>query len=101
MSQDQKFYWTYERDEEIYDAEFDSANQALLSANETFAEECEDNGIEHNETRDEEIYLIYFKYDDDGERVIDERMKQTISHTGYHGDMKEHGVWHSGAGGVL
>jgi hypothetical protein len=97
----QKFYWTFERNENVFDAEFETANQALAYANQVFLEECQDEGVGNNETRSDEIYLICYCCDDDGEIKIDQRMRQTISCTGYHGDITEHGTLYSGAGGVL
>lgn len=95
-------YWTFERDGEIFDAEFKTKREAYDLAQQLFSEECENDGIAHNETRSEEYFLIYFCHDyETGELVIDEREKSFLEYTGYHGDLAEHGTWHSGGGGVI
>lgn len=87
----QTLYWTFERDGEIYDAEFTSKEAALESAEEGFAQQCEDEGGWRNgDTQEAEIELIQFHYDDDGERIIDHREEAVLEWEFYHGDYAEH-----------
>lgn len=96
-------YWTYEdEDGEVFDGEFESRAKAYEYAEEKLAERCCDDGeMRNGDTRSEDIVLIHFKYDDDGEMIELEREDDTIEYEHYHGDLEEHGVWHSGGGGVL
>lgn len=83
-------YWTFERDGEIYDADFETRDAAQADADETFAEQCCEDSPRNGETFEEDITLIRFKYDDDGERVILERIDTTVEYEHYHGDYAEH-----------
>ncbi len=96
-------YWTYEdKDGEVFDGEFESRQAAHEYAEQKLADRCCDDGdMRNGETREEEIVLIHFKYDDEGEMIKLEREDDTIEYEHYHGDLAEHGVWHSGGGGVL
>lgn len=85
-----EYFWTFERDGEIYDAEYATKQEAQNDADEAYAEECQEESPRNGETFEEEIYLIYFTYDDDGERVIDQREKSCVSYEHYHGDRAEH-----------
>lgn len=93
-------FWTYIRDEEIFDADFNSKQEASDYAQTRYNEERSD-ADDFKDSSEEEIELIRYHYDDDGERVIVERAKDTLEYEYYHGDMAEHGTWHSGGGGVL
>jgi hypothetical protein len=86
-------YWTFERDGEVYDAEFVSKEAAQEAADEGFAQQCEDEGGWHNgDTQEADIELIQFHYDDDsGERIIVHREESVVELEYYHGDLKEHG----------
>lgn len=98
----QTTYWTFERDGEIFDAEFDSEKEAQYWADEAFTEECEDEGgWDNGDTASADIELIEFTYDDDGEMVIKQRVSSSVDFEYYHGDLAEHGTWHKGGGGVL
>ena len=57
-------YWTYIRDEEKADLEMLTKQEAQEFANEEFAQEMDDAG-EHSGT--EEIELICFEYDEEGD----------------------------------
>lgn len=95
-------YWTFERDGEIFDAEFNSQKEAQEWADDGFNQECEDEGGWSNgDTASADIVLIEFEYDDDGERVEKQRVESTVEFEYYHGDLAEHGTWHRGGGGVL
>ena len=88
-----KFYWTFEKDGEAYDGEFESKKEALEHANEAFAEQCQEYSPKNGEEFEGEIYLLSFYYDDDGDLVIDECEKSSVHYEHYHGDLKEHGTW--------
>lgn len=91
-------YWTYIRDGETYDAEFADKQAASKYANDLFEEEMADAGEAGGE---EEIELICFEYDDDGEMVIKEKHQGFVCYTFYQGDYAEQNVWYAGGGGVL
>lgn len=92
-------YWTYERDGEIFDAEFETQEKAQQYADDIFGEQCDDDG--ERGSCSEDITLIEFDYDDDGERVEKQRIPSAVEYEYYHGDFAEHSVWHKGGGGVL
>ena len=94
-------YWTFERDGEIFDADFNSMKEALSWADDAFAEQCQEEGPANGEEFEEDIVLIEYTYDDDGERVEKRRVPGVVSYEHYHGDLAEHGTWNSGGGGVL
>lgn len=96
-------YWTFERDGEIFDAQFSTQEEAQQWADEGFADECADEGGWRNgETTEADIDLLECEDDEDtGERKILQRIPSTVEYEHYHGDMAEHGTWHSGGGGVL
>ena len=96
-------FWTFERDGEVFDAEFDTQAGAQKWADEGFADECADEGGWRNgETTSADIELLEFDWNEEtGERDIKQRVKGTVEYEHYHGDMAEHGTWHSGGGGVL
>lgn len=96
-----EYFWTFERDGEIYDAEYETQELAQADADEAFAEECQEDSPRNGETFSDEITLIRFHYDDDGEQVIDERIPGSVDYEHYHGDLAEHGTWYRGGGGVL
>ena len=94
-------HWTFERDGEIFDADFESMKAAMQWADDAFAEQCQEDSPANGESFEEDIFLIEFTYDDDGERAEIQRIPAVVSYEHYHGDMAEHGTWHSGGGGVL
>lgn len=83
-------YWTFERDGEIYDAEWETQALAQAEADEAFSEQCQEESPRNGETFSEEIFLLQFHYEDDGERVIDQRIKGSVDYEHYHGDRAEH-----------
>lgn len=85
-------YWTFEGDDgEIFDGEFDSQAKAQEYADDRFADKCCDDGeMRNGETASEDIVLIHFKYDDEGEMVEIERVDSTVEYEHYHGDYAEH-----------
>ena len=98
----QNDYWTYVSDTgEMYEGEFDSKEDAQEHADISFSERMAGEDMKNGETAVEDITLVHFKYDDDGDMVEIEREDSTVVHEHYHGDMAEHGTWHSGGGGVL
>ena len=84
-------YWTFEKDGEIFDADFDSQEEAQQWADEAFCQECEECGEYSNgDTESEEIVLVQYRYNDDGERDIIGRVDSTVDFEFYHGDFAEH-----------
>lgn len=98
-----QFYWEYEYDGELSDGEYGSKKAAESAADEWWAEHCNDSyeDMRNGETFEEEIYLVGFKLNDDGDPVEVARIKSSVEYEHYHGDMAEHGIWRSGGGGVL
>lgn len=86
-----EYFWTFERDGEKYDAEFKSQAEAQESADDAFAEQCAEDSPRNGDTFDEEIFLIRFYIDDDGETHEVERIKSAVEYEHYHGDLAEHG----------
>lgn len=84
-------YWTFKRDDELGDFEFDSEKEAQYWADEEFAEQCQEENPRNNEEFSEDITLVEFSYDDDGERVIHQEIEGSVDYVHYHGDLKEHG----------
>jgi len=87
----QKTFWTYQIDgKEIYDAEFKSRQDALQTAQDNYFESFESGERgDHSEPVD----LIRFEYDDKGEMIILDRIKDVVEYEYYQGDKKEHGTW--------
>lgn len=88
-------FWTYIQDGEIYDADFATSDEALENANERFEEKIQDQneGLRNGAIFDDEIELIRYFYNEDGEREIVARNPSIVSYEHYHGDLKEHGTW--------
>lgn len=97
-------YWTFARDgEPMFDADFDSAEQALAEAEEIFAEENESiSGWRDGDSTEEQVMLIEFIYNERcTERHVVGTKLDTIRWEKISSDFSEHNVWHSGGGGVL
>ncbi len=95
-------YWTFERDDMVFDADFKSRQEAQNAADEDYQEECLDLlDCKNGETASAEINLIEYIYDDEGERVKKQKVLSSVDFEYYHGDLKEHGTLYSGEGGVL
>lgn len=89
-------FWTYSvGGGELFDAEFNTQEEAQADADERYAEQIADEESPRNgETFSNDIELIRFTWDDEtGERVIHERVPGTVEYEHYHGDLKEHGTW--------
>jgi len=94
IEEETAIFWTYERDGEIFDCEFDSQSEAQAFAENIFIEECEDEGGWSNGSGSEDdIVLIEFTYTDDGDRAEIQRIESTVEFEYYHGDFAEHGTW--------
>lgn len=96
-----KTYWKFEKDGAEFDAEFESAEAALLYADNAFQEECLIDGPAVGKSFYEDIILIEYTLDENYEP---KEVRRTDGVIGYdHGlsDAVEHGTYHSGAGGVL
>ena len=95
-------YWTYEHDDVVRDHELKTKKEAEQAADVWWDESCSDqDGLCNGDTYEDDVTFIEFHYDDDGEMVVDNRIKGTLYFEYYHGDFAEHNVWHSGGGGVL
>ena len=86
---DQSF-WTYKRDGELQDLEKATQAEAQKAADDAFEEECGDRDLRNGDIVDDEITLVRFHYDDEGEQVIDEELPGTVEYEHYHGDYAEH-----------
>ena len=84
-------YWTFERDGEIQDHEFDTEKECQCWADEAFAEQCQEESPRNGEEFSEDITLIHFSIDDDGEMKEIQRIEGSVDYEHYHGDLKEHG----------
>lgn len=95
-------FWEYEYDGEMSDGEYGSQKAAQAAADELWAQHCEDSNecMRNGETFSEDIELVAFKQTD-GDPIEIARTKSDVEYEYYHGDMAEHGTWHSGGGGVL
>jgi len=86
-----EYYWTFiDQDDEIFDGEFKTKEEAVQYADEMFAEKCQEDSPRNGETFEEEITYVRFYYDDDNERQIVERDKTWLEYEHYHGDYAEH-----------
>lgn len=92
MTMTDKSFWTYEHDGELQDLECETQAAAQNAADEWFADYVNDthDDLRNGDTLDDEIELVRFHYDDDGEQVIDERIPGTVEYEHYHGDYAEH-----------
>lgn len=88
-------FWTFEYDGQIYDAEFSTRDDAYGEADESFAEQCNEDGERGTHTRD--ITLHRFSYDDEtGERVIHRTVAETLEWTYERSDFEEHNTLYRG-----
>lgn len=89
-------YWTFERNGVIYDDAFKSKDHAEDYANNIYAEECEENSPRNGEIFNEDFVLIRFKYDENDDVVILERINAVLEYEHYHGDFCEHNtLWNA------
>lgn len=86
-----QYFWTFERDGEVFDAEFSSQKEAQEWADDAFAEQCQEEGPRNSETFSEEIFLLRRYCDENtGDWVEVERIKSAVEYEHYHGDHAEH-----------
>lgn len=85
-------YWTFEIDDDIRDLDCPSSILAQSLADMWWEQHVIDmhDDLRNGDVIDEEIFLIKFYYDDNGERVIEERNPSTVEYEHYHGDHAEH-----------
>ncbi len=95
-----EYFWTFERNEEMYEHDFESKEAAQNYADEAFEDECLEQSWNNGDTASEEIFLIEYIYDYHGDRIIKQKVTSTVDFEYYHGDFEEHTVWHCGGGGV-
>ena len=88
---DQSF-WTYKYDGELQDHECATQADAQAKADAWFDDYVADTheGLRNGDVVDDEITLVRFHYDDEGEQVIDEELPGTVEYEHYHGDHAEH-----------
>lgn len=86
--------WTFEYEDEVQDLEFNSKGEALKAAQEFFNDEH----VYSEVSVEGEAHLILF---DDETRIVDQRERVDLFYEPETDDKQEHGVWHSGGGGVL
>ena len=84
-----EYFWTYERNGVIEDQEFKTKAECILFANEEYDAECLDRGIDDGETWTEDYHLIYFRYNKEGSRVIDEREQATLECSAFYGTIED------------
>ena len=85
-------YFNIRRDSgEILDYQSDSYEDAEKSANAMYAIECDDDGIEHGELREEHAdIVVYACVNDYHDHAQVASLGITLECTGYHGDAAEH-----------
>lgn len=89
-----QYFWTYSVEgEELFDGEFATKEEAVEYAQTRFNEQCSD-GDDWKHDQEASIELVRFHIDDEtGERVIHEKVEDTLEYEYYHGDLAEHGTW--------
>lgn len=87
-----EYFYTFERDGEIFDAEFKTPEEAQQWADEAYGEEIEaEMSPRNNEEFEAEIFILKRHLDPVSEEVVtDERTASTVNYTHYHGDHAEH-----------
>lgn len=88
----QEKYWTF-IDVSIYDADFESRDEAYNHADEQFAQQCVDDDI--RDTAQKEILLIEFYYDHKGVRAILKKEVTSLEYEYHQGDFAEHNTLHN------
>jgi len=87
------FQWTYIYDGEICDDDYSCKNAAQKAADDHHQEHIQDiEDMRNGEVFSDDIELIAYTYDDDGERNIFTTVKSTVEYEHYHGDLAEHGT---------
>lgn len=83
-------HWTYSTDDdEFYDAEFDSKQEADNAAQEAFCQECENE--ERRGHHSAQVNLVEFEWNDDtGERRIIQSVRSVVEWTYEKSDREEH-----------
>ena len=86
-------YWTFAIDQEIYDADFDTAADCLQAMDNYFAESCQEwEDLENGDTCTESGEIVRFRYNDENEREIIYSKEVAVHYQHYHSDLKEHGT---------
>lgn len=94
MTEQPIFYWSYIYDGDEDDSDYGSKKAAQEAADKWYAEYIQDiEDMRNGETFSEEIELIAYTINEDGERKRFTTVKSTVEYEHYHGDMAEHGVW--------
>lgn len=97
MSQQPENFWTYSiGGDEYFDAEFKTKDDAEKDADERFNDQCAE-GDESTENQEIDVEYIRFSWNDEtGERVIHDRVEDTLFYEYYHGDYAEHNTHYRG-----
>lgn len=84
-------YWTWETDDGLFDAEFETKEDALIYLSEQFADICTYEGSPRDGATFTKIeVMVHFKYAEDGSKETIETVTETVEYTHYHGDREEH-----------
>lgn len=86
-------FYTFEHDGERFDLECPSESRAKEWIDAWFAARFDDEPMKNGETREDECFVIGFRYNDDGEPVEVSREKHRLFYEYYHGDFKEHSTY--------
>lgn len=87
---DREFYWSYIRDGELYDAEYETKDEAIQEANDKFCQECYDREL--GGVIEEPIVLIQFCYTNGGNMSVLKQIDSYVFYEDYHGDYAEHNI---------
>jgi hypothetical protein len=87
-----KSFWTYEYEGEVRDLECETMAEADKTADAWYEQHITDmhDDLRNGDMFDDEIVLVRFHYDAEGERVEDERVRGIVEYEHYHGDHREH-----------
>jgi len=90
-----KYYWTFEIDDEIYDADFKTSKECLQALDEFYAEKVreEEWDLQNGDKRSCDAKILRFAYNDNNERFFFSRLSVVVEYEHYHGDRAEHGTY--------
>ena len=94
MTNNTIFHWSFIYDGEENETDYKSKNEAQVAADALYAEKQADNeGMRNGEVFSEDIDLIAYTLNEDGERKLFTTVKSVVEYEHYHGDAAEHGTW--------
>ncbi len=90
-----KTYWTYIYDGEIADDEHVTVEAVKEAADDMFTAHIESayDDMKNGETFDDDVILVKFYFDDDGEKRSVHSEPYVVEYECYHGNRAEHGTW--------